>query len=127
MSHLSVSSHAPVRPSLSAPPPRADMRPGAPAARMHADGLTLSASAAVMSSGEALQALALLRRLAEHGGGSLTGDQGEQLTPQEAVERLANGLEVVARVPAAGSARSTSALFFSLEDVKPLSSKLESA
>ncbi len=127
MSHLSVSSHAPVRPSLSAPAPRADQRPGAPSARMRSDGLSLSASASVLSSGEALQALALLRRLAEHGGGILKCDQGEQLSPQEAVERLANGLEVVAKVPASGTARSSSALLFSLEDVKPLSSKLESA
>lgn len=124
MSHLSVSSHAPVRPSLSAPSPRHEQRPGSPVARMRTDGLTLSASAALLSSGEALQALALFRRLAEHGGGQLKGDEGQSLTPQEAVERLANGLEVVAKVPAAGGARSTSALFFSLEDVKPLTSRL---
>lgn len=127
MSHLSVSSHGPVRPSLSAPPPRADQRPGAPIARMRADGLSLSASAVLLSSGEALQALALFRRLAEHGGGSLRGEAGESLTPQEAVERLIGGLEVTAKLPAVGSARSTSALFFSLEDVKPLTTRLESA
>jgi len=124
MSHLSVSSHAPVRPSLSAPPRRHDQRPGSPTARMRTDGLSLSASAALLSSGEAVHALALFRNLAEHGGGSLHGDQGQSLTPQEAVERLANGLEVVAKVPATGGARSTSALFFSLEDVKPLTTKL---
>lgn len=127
MSHLSVSSHAPVRPSHSAPSPRADQRPGMPAARMRPDGLSLSTRAANLASGEALQALALLKRLAEHGGASLKGEQGEQLTPQEALERLADGLEVVAKVPAAGSARTTSALLFSLEDVKPLATKLESA
>lgn len=118
MSHLSVSSHAPVRPSLSAPPPRQLERPGSHGARMRTDGLSLS------SSGEALQALALFKRLAEHGGGSLKGDAGQPLTPQEAVERLANGLEVTARIPAAGRARSASALLFSLEDVKPLTGRL---
>jgi hypothetical protein len=71
-----------------------------------------------------VQALLLLRRLGDQPGSALRDALGESLTAEEALARLADGSEVVARVPAQGTARSTSALLFSIDDVHALGARL---
>lgn len=87
------------------------------------DQLVLSAVANSTAS-SALEALKLLNRVNEHPGG-LKGPAGEALTPEQALQRLSDGEEVLARLkPLERGARNVSALLFSLEDVQALQAKI---
>lgn len=123
-------SFRPQRPPLPARPAERTRRPDpeGPARARPADGLALSPAVAALSSGEATQALAHLKRLTERPGGRLVDAEGAVLTPAQALDHLANGLEVVARVaPEGGSTRSASALLFSIEDIRPMAARLARA
>lgn len=116
--------HQPSRPSERAKRPD----PQGVAPQRRPDGLSLSAAAASLSSGEASQALALLKRLLERPGGTLRGTEGEALTADQALDHLANGREVLARVsPEGGKTRSASALLFGVEDIRPMTARLAQA
>ncbi|MNX97449.1 hypothetical protein D3C86_1298170 [compost metagenome] len=70
----------------------------------------------------------MLKRLTERPGGILKDADGQALTPDQALERLANGQEVVARVsPEGGKTRSASALLFAIEDIRPMATRLAQA
>lgn len=133
MSNLVGPGNTPARPQWAPPSPRPHERPRRPdpqgaTPQRRPDGLALSAAAAALSFGEATQALAMLRRVAERPGGMLKGAQGETLTPDQALEHLANGQEVLARVsPEGGKTRSASALLFAIEDIRPMTSRLAQA
>lgn len=122
MSHAIGPASSPQRPFK----PTGPQAPASPVAAPKPPGRidTLSLTA-MPSPADAVQALLMLKRLGDRPGSALRGSLGETLTPEEALARLADGAEVVARVPAAqGPARSTAALLFSLEDVQTLGARL---
>ncbi|MBO9541390.1 hypothetical protein J7643_12445 [bacterium] len=133
MSNLVGPGNSPHRPQWAHSAPRPHERskrpdPQGSRPQRHPDGLSLSATASALSSGEATQALALLKRLTERPGGILKDADGHTLTPDQALEHLANGQEVVARVsPEGGKTRSASALLFAIEDIRPMAMRLAQA
>jgi hypothetical protein len=67
----------------------------------------------------------LLKRLVERPGGTLRNAEGTALSPDQALEHLVGGQEVLARVsPEGGKTRSASALLFAVEDIRPMAARL---
>ncbi|HEY9899909.1 MAG TPA: hypothetical protein V6D00_12060 [Pantanalinema sp.] len=132
MSNLVGNGNTP-RPQWASPAPRAHEHskrpdPHGTAPQRRADGLSLSAAATALSSGEATQALSLLKRMTERPGGTLQDAEGRALTPAQALEHLVIGQEVLARVsPEGGKTRSASALLFAIEDIRPMAARLAQA
>lgn len=109
---------------LSSSPPRQSQPPALAQTPSRTDQLSLS-SAANSAASSALEALKLLNRVNERPGGGLTGPAGESLTPEQALQRLSEGDEVLAKLkPLDQGARNVSALLFSLEDVQTLQAKI---
>ena len=92
--------------------------------RSRTDSLSLSSMAASMAS-SALEWLRLLKHIVDGHGGGLRGANGESLTPEQALQRLSDGDEVIAKVhPSSHGARSISALLLSLDDLPSLQAKI---